>query len=82
MSSLTNQQANTKSMTGLSDTYSTNIVCDTFECSDEFTIDPGCVITLPANSIPDSALSTNVAFRNQNNTFSLTNISEGNAVTV
>ena len=74
MSSLTNQQANTKSMTGLSDTYSTNIVCDTFECSDEFTIDPGCVITLPANSIPDSALSTNVAFRNQNNTFSLTNI--------
>lgn len=74
MSSLTNQQANTKSMTGLSDTYSTNIVCDTFECSEEFTIDPGCVITLPANSIPDAALSTNVAFRNQNNTFSLTNI--------
>lgn len=74
MSSLTNQQANTKSLTGLSDTYSTNIVCDTFECSQQFTIDPGCVITLPANSIPDSALSTNVAFRNQNNTFSLTNI--------
>jgi len=74
MSSLTNQQANTKSLTGLSDTYSTNIVCDTFECSQEFTIDPGCVITLPANSIPDPALSTNVAFRNQNNTFSLTNI--------
>ena len=74
MSSLTNQQANTKSLTGLSDTYSTNIVCDTFECIQEFTIDPGCVINLPANSIPDPALSTNVAFRNQNNTFSLTNI--------
>jgi len=74
MSSLTNQQANTKSLTGLSDSYSTNIVCDTFECIQEFTIDPGCVINLPANSIPDPALSTNVAFRNQNNTFSLTNI--------
>jgi hypothetical protein len=74
MSSLSNEQFNTKSLTGLSDTFSSNIVCDTFECIQEFTIDPGCVINLPANSIPDPALSTNVAFRNQNNTFSLTNI--------
>ena len=74
MASLSNQQFNTKSMTGLSDTFSSNIICDTFECSDEFTIDPGCVITLPANSIPDSALSTNVAFRNQTNTFTQPNI--------
>ena len=33
MASLTNQQSNTKSLTGLSDTYSSNIVCDTFEVS-------------------------------------------------
>jgi len=73
MSSLTNQQSSTKSLTGLSDTYSTNIVCDTFEVSQQFTIDPGCVITLPANSIPDSALSTNVALKNGANVFTNTN---------
>lgn len=73
MSSLTNQQSNTKSLTGLSDTYSTNIVCDTFEVSQQFTIDPGCVITLPVNSIPDSALSTNVALKNGANVFTNTN---------
>lgn len=77
MASLSNEQFNTKSMTGLSDTFSSNIVCQTFECSDEFTIDPGCVITLPANSIPDSALSTNVAFRDQFNNFSNTNTFSG-----
>jgi len=78
MSSLTNQQANTKSMTGLSNTYSTNIVCDTFQCDQQFTISPGCVISLPANSIPDSALSSNVAFRNQANTFTLANTFNSN----
>ena len=77
MSSLTNQQSSTKSMTGLSNTYSTDIVCDNFTCDTSFTISPGCVITLPANSIPDSALSTNVAFRNQANTFTQTNTFNG-----
>ena len=73
MASLTNQQSNTKSLTGLSDTYSTNIVCDTLDVANEFTCETGCVITLPANSISDSALSTNVAFKNQNNIFTTTN---------
>ena len=73
MSSLANQQFNTKSMTGLSDTYSTNIICDTLDVLNEFTCEPGCIITLPANSISDSALSTNVAFKNQNNIFTTTN---------
>ena len=73
MSSLTNQQSNTKSLTGLSDTYSTNIVCDTFEVSNEFTIDNGCIVNIPANSIPDSALSTNVALKNGANIFTNTN---------
>lgn len=77
MSSLTNQQSSTKSMSGLSNTYSTDIVCDNFTCGTSFTITPGCVITLPANSIPDSALSTNVAFRNQANTFTQTNTFNG-----
>jgi hypothetical protein len=66
MSSLTNQTSSTKSMSGLSDTYSTNIVCDTFQCDLQFTISPGCVISLPNNSIPDAALSTNVALLNRN----------------
>ena len=73
MASLTNQQSNTKSLTGLSDTYSTNIVCDTFEVSNEFTIDTGCIVNIPANSIPDSALSTNVALKNDANIFTNTN---------
>lgn len=77
MSSLTNQQSSTKSMSGLSNTYSTDIVCDNFTCDTSFTISPGCVITLPSNSIPDSALSTNVAFRNQANTFTQTNTFNG-----
>ena len=73
MASLTNQQSNTKSLTGLSDTYSSNIVCDTFEVSNEFTIDNGCIVNIPANSIPDSALSTNVALKNGANIFTNTN---------
>ena len=73
MSSLTNQTSSTKSMSGLSDVYSNNIVCDTLEVADEFTCDPGCVITLPPASIQDSYLTANVAFRNQVNNFTLTN---------
>ena len=73
MSSLANQQFNTKSMTGLSDTYSTNIICDTLDVLNEFTCEPGCIITLPANSISDSALSTNVALKNGANIFTNTN---------
>jgi hypothetical protein len=73
MSSLTGQSSSTKSLTGLSDTYSTNIVCDTLEVADEFTCDPGCVITLPPASIQDSYLTANVAFRNQVNNFTLAN---------
>lgn len=65
MSSLTNQNANTKSMTGLSDTYSTNIVANSVEVLDEFIVDDGATITLPANSIQDSYLSTNVALLNR-----------------
>ena len=74
MASLSNQQYNTKSMSGLSDVYATNIVCDTIDVADEITLEPGGILTLPNNSIQDSYLSNNVAFRNQNNTFSLTNI--------
>ena len=66
MSSLTNQSASTKSMTGLSDTYSTNIVANTVEVIDNLTVDTGATITLPANSISDTALSTNVALLNRN----------------
>ena len=73
MSSLTNQSSATKSLSGLSDTYSTNIVANSVEVIDEFTVDDGAVITLPANSISDSALSANVAFRNQTNTFTQPN---------
>ena len=73
MTSLANQQFNTKSMTGLSDIYSTNIVCDTLDVANEFTCEPGCVITLPNNSISDTALSTNVALKNDANIFTNTN---------
>jgi len=88
MSSLSGQNASTKSLTGLSDTYSTNIVCDTFEVADEFTIDTGCIVNIPANIIPDPALSTNVALLNRNpqtftgaNTFN-TGTTTFNALTV
>jgi hypothetical protein len=73
MASLSNQQYNTKSMSGLNDVYSNNIVCDTIEVADEFTLDPGGILTLPPNSVQDSYLSNNVAFRNQANTFTLAN---------
>ena len=65
MSSLSNQQFNTKSMTGLSDTYSNNIVCDTLEVIDELTLDTGGVLTLPASSVQDSYLTSNVALLNR-----------------
>ena len=73
MTSMNLQQYNTKSMSGLSDVYANNIVCDTIDVADEFTCDPGCVISLPTASIQDSFLTTNVAFRNQANTFTLAN---------
>jgi hypothetical protein len=66
MSSLSGQSAGTKSLSGLSDTYSTNIVANTVEVLDEFIVDTGATITLPANSIQDSYLSTNVALLNRN----------------
>ena len=66
MGSLTNQSSSSKSMTGLSDVYSTDINCNNFTCDTSFTISPGCVISLPNNSIPDAALSTNVALLNRN----------------
>ncbi len=65
MSSLSNQQGNSKSLTGLSDDYSSNIVTNTLEVIDEFTVDTGGVINLPANSIQDSYLSSNVALLNR-----------------
>jgi hypothetical protein len=78
MSSLSNQQFNTKTMTGISDTYSDNIICDTLEVINDFTVDDGGVINLPDNSIQDSYLSSNVALLNRNpqtftggNTFNL-----------
>jgi hypothetical protein len=70
---MSNQQFNTKSMSGLSDTYANNIICDTLEVIDELTLDPGGILTLPPNSVQDSYLSNNVAFRNQANTFTLAN---------
>jgi len=73
MTSMSNQQYNTKSMSGLSDTYANNIFCDTIDVADSLTLEPGGVLTLPNNSIQDSYLSNNVAFRNQANTFSLAN---------
>ena len=74
MSSLSGQQYNSKNMTGLSDVYSTNIVCDTIDVADEITLEPGGILTLPPASVKDSYLSANVAFRNQSNTFSQSNI--------
>ena len=73
MTSMNLQQYNTKSMSGLSDTYANNIFCDTIDVADALTLEPGGVLTLPNNSIQDSYLSNNVAFRNQANTFSLAN---------
>lgn len=66
MSSMSNQQFNTKSMSGLSDSYSTNIICDTIDITDSLTVEPGGTVTLPNNSISDAALSTNVALLNRN----------------
>jgi hypothetical protein len=60
-------------MTGLSDTYSTNIVCDTIDIANELTVEPGGIVTLPPGSIQDSYVSSNVAFRNQVNNFTLAN---------
>ena len=60
-------------MSGLSDVYSNNIFCDTIDVADSLTLEPGGVLTLPNNSIQDSYLSNNVAFRNQVNTFSQVN---------
>jgi len=74
MTSLSGQQYSTKTMSGLSNTYSNNIVCDTIDINNSLTLEPGGVLTLPPNSVQDSYLSNNVAFRNQANTFSLTNI--------
>lgn len=65
MSSLSNQQFNTKTMTGISDTYSDNIICDTIEVINDFTVDNGAVITLPNNSLQDAYLSSNVALLNR-----------------
>ena len=65
MSSLSNQQFNTKTMTGISDTYSDNIICDTLEVINDFTVDDGGVINLPDNSLQDSYLSSNVALLNR-----------------
>jgi hypothetical protein len=66
MSSLSNQQGNSKSLTGLSDDYSSNIITNTLEVIDEFTVDTGGVVNLPANSIQDSYLSSNVALLDRN----------------
>ena len=65
MSSLSNQQFNTKTMTGISDTYSDNIICDTLEVINDFTVDDGANINLPDNSLQDSYLSSNVALLNR-----------------
>lgn len=65
MSSLSNQQFNTKTMTGISDTYSDNIICDTLEVINDFTVDDGGVVNLPDNSLQDSYLSSNVALLNR-----------------
>lgn len=73
MSSLTNQSSSSKSMTGLSDVYATDIITDNLEVTNSFTCDTGCVISLPNASIQDAFLTSNVAFRNQANTFSLAN---------
>lgn len=74
MTSLSGQQYSTKTMSGLSNTYSNNIVCDTIDINNSLTLEPGGVLTLPPNSIQDSYLSNNVAFRNQSNIFIQPNI--------
>ncbi len=73
MSSLSGQQFNTKSMTGISDTYSNNIITDTLEVTTSMVLDTGATITLPVSSIADSALSTNIPLKNGSNTFTNTN---------
>ncbi len=74
MSSLTNQSSSSKSMTGLTDVYATDIITDNLEVTNSFTCDTGCVISLPNASIQDAFLTSNVAFRNQTNTFTQPNI--------
>jgi len=78
MASLTYQQFNTKTLSGLSDTYSNNITCDTITINNNLICPTGCILTLPASSIQDSYLSSNVAFRNQANTFTLANTFNSN----
>ena len=73
MSSLSGQQFNTKSMTGISDAYSNNIITDTLEVTTSMVLDTGATITLPVSSIADSALSTNIPLKNGSNTFTNTN---------
>ena len=63
---MSNQQFNFKNMSGISDSYSTNIICDTIDITDSLTVEPGGTVTLPNNSIQDSYLSTNVALLNRN----------------
>lgn len=71
--SLSGQQFNDKTLTGLSNTYSANIVCDNIEVTTSILLDTGGIITLPSQSIQDSALSINIPTKNGNNVFTNTN---------
>ena len=78
MSSLSGQQFNTKTMTGISDAYSNNIICDDLEVTTNLTVDNGGIVILPSNSINDTALSSNVPLKNTSNTFTNTNFFTNN----
>ena len=73
MSSLSNQQFNTKTMTGISDSYSNNIICDSLEITQNLTVDVGAIISFPPSSISDISLSSNVTLKNGSNIFVNTN---------
>jgi hypothetical protein len=74
MSSLTNNGASdNKNMSGISDSFSNNIQCDTLIVNSSFTCPTGCVLSLPNASILDTFLTSNVPLKNTSNTFTNTN---------
>ena len=74
MSSMSGQQFNTKSMTGISNSYVNNIITDAIEVTTNLTVDNGAVVILPNSSISDNALSSNVPLKNSSNIFTNTQI--------
>lgn len=71
----------TISLSGLSTTNSDYILCGELEVTTLLKVDPGGSVLLPPGSINDTALSSNVAFKNANNTFTGVNTFNTNQAT-